>query len=63
MKSEKQVCMLSRTYKGNVILCRSCKTKQYRVFIGKPKERWGYVEVHKKGCKKLKKLLESGIEI
>ncbi len=54
---------LSRIYAGKEILCKECKTTKYRVVVGRPKEKYGFIVVHKKGCKLIDEYLKHGIEV
>ncbi len=47
---------LTRIYKGKEILCKDCKSKEFRSF-GNKKE-YGIMVVHKKNCSYIKKLIK-----
>ena len=47
---------LTRIYKGKEILCKNCKSKEFRSF-GNKKE-YGIMVVHKKNCSYIKKLVK-----
>jgi len=55
MKTKKKY-RLTRIYKGKEILCKDCKTKDFRTTGNK--EKYGLIVVHKKNCPYIKKLVK-----
>jgi hypothetical protein len=52
---------LTRTYIGNEVLCKECKTKKFKSFGNK--EKYGIIEMHKKGCPYINKLKSISVKV